>query len=310
MRLSEQGLDTCNETLEAVASLERGHAGPTPSSTEWDAKDYHGQSRLQEVLAEEHLGWLPLEGWERVLDVGCGDGKVTSGVAARLLPRGSVVGIDPGRDMIAFARSRYGPTRCPNLRFEVADARGLPFSAEFDRVVSFNALHWVPEAEAALRSIRRALRPGGLAPLECVPGAGAGRAERVTEEVRHRPRWAGWFSGFRDPFAHLDAAGYGALAGRAGLEVVRVETQERSWDFGSREAFLGFLRTTSFAWTGRLPPGRRGPFLEEVLGRYQELNGPGNVFRFYQMGAVLRAAPGAGTSQGPRRSTRPCAVWN
>lgn len=285
MRLSEQGQDACNE-----------------SSAEWDAKDYHGQSRLQEVLADEHLGWLPLEGWERMLDVGCGDGKVTAGVAARLLPRGSVVGIDPCRDMVAFARSRYGPARCPNLRFEVADARDLPFCAEFDRVVSFNALHWVPQAEAALRSIRRALSPGGLALLEFVPGADAGRVERVIEEVRRRPRWAGWFWGFRDPFAHLDATGYAALARRAGLEVVRVETEERTWDFGSREAFLGFLRTTSFAWTGRLPPARRGPFLEEVLGRYQELNGPGNVFRFYQMGAVLRAAGTANRLAAPRRA--------
>ena len=43
--------------------------------TEWDAKDYARISGLQKVMADEALGLLTLEGSERVLDVGCGDGK-------------------------------------------------------------------------------------------------------------------------------------------------------------------------------------------------------------------------------------------
>src|SRR5215510_2475511 len=130
--------------------------------TEWHASDYHRQSGLQQALAEEQLGRLTLEGGERVLDVGCGDGKVTAEIAARV-PRGSVLGIDPSRDMIAFASSRFGATTQANLRFEVADARDLPYRDEFDLIVSFNALHWVPEQDAALGSMRAALGPGGRA---------------------------------------------------------------------------------------------------------------------------------------------------
>src|SRR5262249_39922285 len=55
----------------------------------------------------------------------------------------------------------------PNLRFEVADARRLPYRSEFDLVVSFNALHWVQEQEDALRNMRAALKPGGRALLRC-----------------------------------------------------------------------------------------------------------------------------------------------
>ena len=54
--------------------------------------------------------------------------------------------------MIAFATRHFGPATRPNLRFEVADVRRLTYREEFDRVVSFNALHWVPEQGAALRS--------------------------------------------------------------------------------------------------------------------------------------------------------------
>jgi trans-aconitate 2-methyltransferase len=93
--------------------------------TEWDAAEYSRRSGLQEAMAQEVLALLNLKGSERVLDVGCGDGKITAEIAARV-PRGSVVGVDASQDMISFASSHFGPTARPNLRFEVADARLLP----------------------------------------------------------------------------------------------------------------------------------------------------------------------------------------
>jgi trans-aconitate 2-methyltransferase len=51
--------------------------------TEWDAAEYFRRSSLQEAMAEEVLALRDLEGSERILDVGCGDGKITAQVAAR-----------------------------------------------------------------------------------------------------------------------------------------------------------------------------------------------------------------------------------
>src|SRR5271169_1472649 len=76
--------------------------------TEWHASDYYGQSGLQKAMAEEQLSLLSLEGAERILDLGCGDGKITAEIATRV-PRGSVLGVDPSRDMVAFASSHFGP---------------------------------------------------------------------------------------------------------------------------------------------------------------------------------------------------------
>src|SRR5262244_1178594 len=132
--------------------------------TEWQASDYNRQSSLQQAMAEEQLGRLTLDGGERILDIGCGDGKITAEIAARV-PRGSVVGVDPSRDMIAFASSHFGPALRPHLRFAVAHVRRLPFRDEFDLIISFSALHWVPEQDVARRSLHPALRPGGRAVL-------------------------------------------------------------------------------------------------------------------------------------------------
>ncbi|MFO0846203.1 MAG: class I SAM-dependent methyltransferase [Gemmataceae bacterium] len=257
--------------------------------SEWNATDYHSHSRLQEVLAQQHLSWLPLEGWERVLDVGCGDGKITAALAARL-PRGSAVGVDPSTQMVAYASGNYDPAKYPNLSFRVGDARDLPFSAEFDRAVSFNALHWVHEGDAALRSIRRALVGGGRAFLEFVPAGKPSSTDYLVGEVCRSPRWAGYFAGFRDPFAHFAPDEYRSMAERAGFAVERIETEEASWDFGDREGFLGFLRTTTYGWTERLPEAERPAFYEDCLNRYAEANGTDRVLRFLQMEVALRAA--------------------
>jgi len=261
--------------------------------SEWHASDYARQSSLQQAMAEEQLGRLTLSGSERVLDVGCGDGKVTAEIAARV-PRGSVLGVDPSRDMIAFASGRFGPPAHANLRFEVADARRLPYRDEFDLVVSFNALHWVPEQDAALGSIRAALKPTGRALLRMVPTGRRESLEDVIEEVRQRPRWAAYFPLFQKPYVHYTPEEYRALAEQAGLRVTRLHVEDKAWDFKTREAFVAFARATFVEWTRCVPETEWDAFITDVLDRYRSVAATGqqdaNTFKFYQMEAELAPA--------------------
>ena len=96
--------------------------------TEWDDTNYARRSALQEAMAAQVLALLEFTGRERVLDLGCGDGRITAAIAARL-PHGSILGVDSSRDMIRFASAHASR---PNLKFEVASAAELPFRAEFD----------------------------------------------------------------------------------------------------------------------------------------------------------------------------------
>src|SRR5262245_29647206 len=135
--------------------------------TEWDADAYRRVSALQRWVADKSLATLALHGDERVLDVGCGDGRITADIATRL-PQGSVIGVDASQDMIASAARTFPPATHPNLTFRVANASKLAFAAEFDRVVSFNCLHWVRDQAAALGGIRAALAPHGRTHLRLV----------------------------------------------------------------------------------------------------------------------------------------------
>lgn len=248
--------------------------------TEWRGAEYESIARLQQWLADESLAALALAGDERVLDVGCGNGKVTAGIAARL-PRGSVAGVDPSHDMIAFARRTHA---APNLTFEVADARTLSYRGAFDLVVSFNALHWVHEQDAALRAIHAALRPDGRALLQMVSRGEREPLEDVCEEVCASPSWASAFDGHRAPHLHVRPDDYRAMAERAGFRVEQLDVTDRAWDFGSRDAFAHWAHATFVAWIGELSDGRRDAFIADVLDRYGS-----NVFRFYQMRVALLA---------------------
>ena len=162
--------------------------------TEWNAAEYATVSELQRAMAAEALSLLNLKGTERVLDLGCGNGKVMAEIAARV-PEGAVVGIDASADMIAFASDHFGSTVLCNLRFETADIRCLAFREEFDLVVSFNALHWIPEQDQALRSIHSAMKPDGLAQVRLVPAGRRKSIENVLEETRLSPNWVRYFRG-------------------------------------------------------------------------------------------------------------------
>src|SRR5262249_9704168 len=152
-----------------------------------------------------------------------------------------------------FASDHFGPPVQANLRFELADVRRLPYRDEFDLVVSFNALHWVPEQDAALCSIRAVLKPAGRALLRLVPEGRRICLEDVIEDVRHDARWAGYFPGFQRPYNHPTPEEYRALATRNRLRVVRIAVEDRAWDFKTREAFVAFCRATCVEWTRCLP---------------------------------------------------------
>ena len=258
--------------------------------TEWDATKYAGLSSLQAAMAEEVLALLAIEGSERVLDVGCGDGKITAEIAARV-PKGEVFGVDPSHEMIAFASSHFEPAKWPNLRFDVANARRLPFREEFDLIVSFNALHWVTEQGEALRSLRAAIKSDGLAQLRLVSSGERKSLEAVIEDTRLSSKWAHYFQDFKTPYLHLTPKQYSELAERNGWIVRSFRNSDKSWDFGSREVFFAFCEVTFVEWTRLLSEAKKSVFINEVLDSYQSVAADRadekNNFKFYQMDITM-----------------------
>jgi trans-aconitate 2-methyltransferase len=254
--------------------------------TDWSGRDYAEVSTLQRAMATEALAALRFASTDRVLDVGCGDGFLTRAIA-RVVPDGCAVGADASPRMIAAAHAGQAAASSGPW-FVVADARALPFTENFDAVVSFNALHWVPEQRRALAQIAAVLRPGGRTLIQVVCAGSRTSLESTAMTVSQTSRWMRWFDGFAAPFIHVDPDQYGDLAASAGLTLEDVTVTDREWDFGSRDQFTRWCSVGSGAWTDRLPAQDRDQFVAEMVAAYEPIAGRAGLFRFTQMRALLR----------------------
>jgi ubiquinone/menaquinone biosynthesis C-methylase UbiE len=98
----------------------------------------------------------------RLLDVGCGPGSITRGLAERLAA-GQVVGIDLARETLEAARRDANARGLENLRYEEGSVYALPFAdASFDVAYAHQVLQHLRERGAALGEMLRVVRPGGL----------------------------------------------------------------------------------------------------------------------------------------------------
>jgi trans-aconitate methyltransferase len=132
----------------------------TLNTYRWNAQDYAQNSQAQQQWAKELIAQLQLCGHENVLDLGCGDGKVTAEIA-RIVDHGTVVGIDNSEAMIALAKRRYPEQQHPNLSFRVMDTGNLSFTECFDVVFSNAALHWVKRHQPVIDGLYRSLKSNG-----------------------------------------------------------------------------------------------------------------------------------------------------
>ena len=131
----------------------------------WDlaSRDYEALWQAQLAPARDALfAWAALRAGEAVLDVACGTGLVALPAAAAVGPRGRVCGVDIAGRMVEAAAAGAAARGFNHATFERMDAESLALpDAAFDVVFCALGLMYVPDPCAALREMRRVVRPGG-----------------------------------------------------------------------------------------------------------------------------------------------------
>lgn len=239
----------------------------------WDAVDYAKSSAVQQRWARELIAKLDLQGSEHVLDLGCGDGKVTAEIAS-LLPNGFVLGVDKSPEMIDLAQARFPKVEYPNLDFQVVDAVSLNFQEQFDVVFSNAVLHWVADHAAVLSGVAEALKPGGRILLQMGGRGNAAQVIVAMNTVCALPKWHAYFTDFQFPYSFYGMDEYAEWLPEAGLAPVRVELIPKDMAHVDRSAFEGWLRTTWMPYIQQVADTHQPEFFDQVVDEYLTVNPP------------------------------------
>lgn len=195
-------------------------------SQTWSPTDYQHHAAFVPALGATILVRLAPQAGERILDLGCGDGVLT----ADLVSSGAeVVAVDASAPMVAAAVAR-------GIAARVMDARALTFTAEFDAVFSNAVLHWIPEADAVLAGVARALTPGGRFVAEF-----GGHTNVAAIVVALRAVFASHGLTFQSPWYYPSPDDYRARLDAAGFIVDDIRLVPRPTPLPT--GMLGWLRT-------------------------------------------------------------------
>lgn len=134
----------------------------------WDPQLYDQKHAFVSDYGFDVVKLLNPQKGERILDVGCGTGRLTDEIYRQ---GASVIGIDKSGEMVEQAQSTY-----PHIEFFVADANSFVCRQKFDAVFSNAALHWMHEPERVIKSVKNSLKPHGRFVAEF---GGAGNVENI-----------------------------------------------------------------------------------------------------------------------------------
>ena len=222
---------------------------------DWDARSYDESFRFVADRAAELVTLLDPRPGERILDLGCGTGRLTAVIASR---GASVVGVDRDAAMIEAAREQF-----PDVEFAIGDGEALDLAGPFDAVFSNAALHWMTRPEVVLHGVARLLRPGGRFVAELgghgnvavIEGALREALARQGVPAERQPRV--WY--------FPSEAEYGSLLQQHGLDVRELALFDRPTPLeGGERGLAEWLRMFAAPYFATLPEDRVDAAIADV----------------------------------------------
>jgi trans-aconitate 2-methyltransferase len=230
-----------------------------PSATrDWDARTYHRVSAPHQDWAEALFDRLALQGDETVLDAGCGSGRVTEKLLARL-PHGRVVAVDGAPSMVAEARALLGD-RATVLQSDLVE---LELDEPVDAVFSSAVFHWIRDHDALFARLHAALRPGGRLVAQCGGKGNIATFRAHSDVVAARAPYAEHFADWAGPWNYASAEETAERLERAGFTDVRTWLQP--WDAQPPEPEHYLRSVCLHPHMERLPEALREPYITDVI---------------------------------------------
>ena len=237
----------------------------------WEAERYHTHSSAQNDAASQLLQFIQLKGHESILDVGCGDGKISAEMA-RSLPTGAVMGIDISYEMICFANKTFPKTKYPNLTFSSQDAQEFNYHEKLDIIFSSFALQWLPNPSAFFKCAYKSLNASGYI-AATIPLGISNELERATSIIVSLPEWSAYFQNFFPNWHFLTVDKYKQLLIEHQFMPTLFSTVHQTAMYTSRKNFEEYV-IQWFSYLSPLPQSLKQAFFKQVIDKYLEIHPP------------------------------------
>jgi trans-aconitate methyltransferase len=247
---------------------------------EFDGKKYGKASAHQKEWGIKIISELGLQGSERVLDLGCGDGALTEQIAD-LVPDGEVIGLDASRGMIDAARTKARD----NLHFVLMDINELNYVEQFDVVFSNATLHWIKDHRRLLGNVSRALCNGGRLRFNFAGEGNCSCFFSVIREAMSMEDFAAHFAEFDWPWYMPSVEEYSALVDASDMVDGRVWGENADRYFPDTEAMIKWVDQPSLVpFLARVSDRDKTAFREYVVKRMIEktLQNDGKCFETFR----------------------------
>lgn len=222
---------------------------------EWDASSYHRVAGPQTAWGQRVLGRLTLRGDERVVDAGCGTGRLTGELMTRL-PAGRLIAIDRSWNMLITARANLRPTYGSRVSYVQVELPQIPFSHWADLVFSTATFHWIRDHDALFRGIFTALRPGGRVFAQCGGGPNLAAAHALAEQVMHREPFAPYFADWSGIWEFATPARTAERLAAAGFVDIATSLEAAPTTLADEDSYREFVTTVIYnPHLARLPEG-------------------------------------------------------
>jgi ubiquinone/menaquinone biosynthesis C-methylase UbiE len=231
--------------------------------------------------AQVVVDFADLRSGDRVLDVACGTGVVARVAAERVGERGAVAAADLNPGMLAVARSLPAP-RGATVEWRQADALELPFADQaFDAVFCQLGLQFFADRAAALREMRRVLRPGGHVVVMVWRAIDQSPGFAVLAAALERHIGLDASSIMRAPFSLGDPEELSSLITDGGFEALDLRAETGAVRFASVERFVASYVAGSplAAPVAAAAPQARDALLAEVVAKLEQFVG-GDELKF------------------------------
>jgi len=229
-----------------------------PEVRSWSGAEYDRLSTPMEAMGREVLERLPLEGTETVIDAGCGSGRVTEALLARV-PQGRVIGVDASASMIEAARERLGD----RAELHVADLVTFDLGVQADAILSTATFHWIADHDALFARLRAHLRDGGRLVAQCGGKGNIAGVHAAAREAMAAEPFAAHFAGWHGPWNFATPEDTERRLRAAGFAESRAWLQSRPVTPDDAHAYLTEINLG--AHLGLLPEELKRPFVDDVL---------------------------------------------